>query len=320
MIWTSGSVPFQSFHDNVRSGGRGGRPENFTSKMARLMNLPAGAADNSSTNLRNCSRAAASAAAIGVPSGTAETISRYVSGDFSDGSSLRCITISSGGSAGVELGTETAARPGDDEDEKPGAGGRALIGRGATDGGRGATAGVELDDVDVGLVAGVPPAGVTEVGRGTADEPFAVVAVGFGVVLAVGFASIGAVAAGATGLGSAFAAATTTGSAGFGAGSAGFGAAVTVTAGTAAAAGITTLGGGGVLADTGGRIDRRAVSAGALRTTNRVRLTGSTALYPSGRSSIENCEMGPELPFASRACCNAPCQAAASMTNGSGGV
>jgi hypothetical protein len=90
--------------------------------------------------------------------------------------------------------------------------------------------------------------------------------------------------------------------------------------GTAGAAGITTAGGGGVLVEDGGRIDRRAVSAGALRTTNRVRLTGSTALYPSGKSSIENCEIGPELPLASRACCSAPCQAAASMTKGSGGL
>ena len=51
----------------------------------------------------------------------------------------------------------------------------------------------------------------------------------------------------------------------------------TTTAGTAAV-GMAATGGGGVLAETGGRMVRSAVSGGAFRTTKRVRLTGSTAL------------------------------------------
>jgi hypothetical protein len=62
-------------------------------------------------------------------------------------------------------------------------------------------------------------------------------------------------------------------------------------------------------------------SSGARRITYRTRATGSTALYPSGRSSIENWVMGPAVPPpSSRALWRAACHAFASTTKVSGGL
>jgi hypothetical protein len=73
---------------------------------------------------------------------------------------------------------------------------------------------------------------------------------------------------------------------------------------------------GALPAAPGGAVS--GVVSGARRITYRRRPTGSTALYPSDRSSIENCEIGPALPLYSRAEDSAACQAFASTTYVSG--
>lgn len=57
------------------------------------------------------------------------------------------------------------------------------------------------------------------------------------------------------------------------------------------------------------------MSSGARLTTKRTRASGSTARYPSSRSSIEKPLIGPSSPRCARAACNARCHDSASTQN-----